>query len=142
MHHSDPWMDVTSAQRFHPGEMAISSLLRIPLILLLGIKVRHMAVYDLVVLATVFFHHSNIALPPAADRMLRILIPTPAMHKVHHSRVRSETDSNYTALLSIWDRIFFSFQFRSDSENVSFGLKEFDDPASQSPIGMLKTPLA
>jgi sterol desaturase/sphingolipid hydroxylase (fatty acid hydroxylase superfamily) len=101
MHHSDPWLDVTSARRFHPGELAISSALRIPLIFLLGLELWHVALYDGVMLAVVLFHHANVAVSPGFDRLLRLLIPTPVMHKIHHSRMRSETNSNYTALFSI-----------------------------------------
>lgn len=141
MHHSDPWMDVTSAQRFHPGELVLSSTLRIPVVLLSGVDLWHVALYDTVMLSVVLFHHSNVALPSSLDRLLRLAIPTPIMHKIHHSRVQSETDSNYTALFSIWDRIFGSLRLRSDWEDVSFGLDGYDAPASQSLVGLMKTPL-
>jgi sterol desaturase/sphingolipid hydroxylase (fatty acid hydroxylase superfamily) len=140
MHHSDPWMDVTTAKRFHPGEIVFSCTLRIPVILLSGVELWHVALYDAVMLAVVLFHHSNITVSSGAERLLRLVIPTPVMHKIHHSRVQSETDSNYTSLLSVWDRIFASFQLRSDWESVSFGLDGYDDPASQSLVGLIKTP--
>ena len=141
MHHSDPWMDVTSAQRFHPGEIVFSSALRIPVIALSGVELWHVALYEAVMMSVVLFHHANIAVSPRLDRLLRVAIPTPIMHKIHHSRVQSETDSNYTALFSIWDRIFASFRMRSDWEAVSFGLDGYDDPACQSLAGLMKTPL-
>lgn len=140
MHHSDPWMDATSARRFHPGEMLFSSALRIPVILLSGAELSHIAMYDAVMLAVVLFHHANIAVSPGSDRLLRLVIPTPIMHKIHHSRVPSETDSNYGALLSIWDRLFASFRLRCDWHAISFGLDGYDDPARQSPAGLMKTP--
>lgn len=140
MHHSDPWMDVTTAQRFHPGEIVFSSTLRIPVILLFGVELWHVALYDAVMLAVVLFHHSNIVVSSGSDRLLRLVIPTPFMHKIHHSRVRAETDSNYTALFSIWDRIFTSFRTRSDCGTVSFGLDGYDAPSSQSLAGLIRTP--
>ena len=121
MHHSDPWMDVTTAERFHPGEVAFSSALRIPVILLSGVELWHVALYDAVMFAVVLFHHSNVTLSPGTERLLRLVIPTPVMHKIHHSRVPSETDSNYTALFSIWDRVFASLHLQSEWRALSFG---------------------
>lgn len=140
MHHSDPWMDATSAKRFHPGEMLFSSALRIGVILLSGVELWHIALYDGVMLAVVLFHHANIAVSPGSDRLLRLVIPTPIMHKIHHSRIRSETDSNYGALLSIWDRLFGSFRLRSDWHAIAFGLDGYDEPGRQSPAGLMMTP--
>jgi len=140
MHHSDPWMDTTSAQRFHPGEIIFSSMLRIPVIILFSLELWHVALYDSIMLAVVMFHHSNIAVPDRADRLLRLIIPTPIMHKIHHSRERSETDSNYTSLFSIWDRIFVSLRMRPDWKSVSFGLHGYDSPDNQSWAGLIKTP--
>jgi sterol desaturase/sphingolipid hydroxylase (fatty acid hydroxylase superfamily) len=141
-HHSDPWMDVTTATRFHVGEIAMSNVLRIPLILLLGVRVWELALYEILALAVVMFHHANVGLPGRLDRALRVLIVTPAMHKVHHSRVRAETDSNYTALLSVWDRAFGTFRSRADPREIRFGLDGFDGGRDQSVPGMLRAPLA
>ena len=141
-HHSDPWMDVTTATRFHVGEIAMSNVLRIPVIFLLGVRVWELALYEVIALAVVMFHHANVGLPGRLDRLLRLLIVTPAMHKVHHSRVRAETDSNYTALLSVWDRAFGTFRTRADLREIRFGLDGFDDGPDQSVLGMLRTPLA
>ena len=140
MHHSDPWMDVSTAKRFHPGEIVFSSLLRIPVILLSGVALWHVALYDAVMIAVVLFHHSNVTVSPRVDRLLRMAIPTPVMHKIHHAHVRSDSDSNYTALFSIWDRIFASLRLRSDWETLSFGLDGYDNPSSQNLAGLMKTP--
>ncbi|MFU8781040.1 MAG: sterol desaturase family protein, partial [Kiritimatiellia bacterium] len=86
------------------------------------------------------FHHANIALPERVDRWLRTLIVTPAMHKVHHSILQSETDSNYTSLLSAWDRLFGSFRLRSDLAAIEIGLDDWRDPAHQTLKGVIKTP--
>lgn len=141
MHHSDPWMDVTSARRFHPGEIALSSLLRLPLIFILGIHLTELLLFSLLMGIMVDFHHANIALPERMDRLLRAIGVTPAMHKVHHSRIQAETDSNYTSLLSIWDRIFGSFRLRPDLASIRIGLDDWSDPQYQTLPGLLGTPL-
>jgi len=142
VHHSDPHMDVTTANRFHLGEIVLSSVLRIPLIYLLGIRLEYLALYELMMFAVVQFHHANISLGSRSDRVLSWFIVTPFMHKVHHSRWQPETDSNYASLLSVWDRLFRSFRRSEDPANLRLGLDEFSDAQSQTIAGMLKTPLA
>jgi sterol desaturase/sphingolipid hydroxylase (fatty acid hydroxylase superfamily) len=142
VHHSDPHMDVTTANRFHIGEIAISSILRIPLLVLLGAGIDQLALYELLMFAVVQFHHANISVSAKWDRVLRLFIVTPYMHKVHHSRWQPETDSNYSSLLSIWDRIFRSFRINAKPESIRLGLDEFDRPADQTIPGLLRTPLA
>ena len=139
-HHSDAQMDVTTASRFHVGEILFSNCLRIPLILLLGIHLWEIVLYETALIAIIQFHHANIGLPPCLDQLLRCFIVTPDMHKVHHSRWQPETDSNYSSLLSIWDRIFRSFRLRDDPSTIQFGLDEFAKPEDQTLPGILKTP--
>jgi sterol desaturase/sphingolipid hydroxylase (fatty acid hydroxylase superfamily) len=141
-HHSDPQVDVTTASRFHLGEILLSNCLRIPLILMVGIRLEEIVIYETLLLAVIQFHHANIGLPVALDRLLRCLIVTPAMHKVHHSRVSVETDSNYSSVSSIWDRLFRSFRLRPDPRTIQFGLDDFSNPEDQTLAGILKTPLA
>jgi sterol desaturase/sphingolipid hydroxylase (fatty acid hydroxylase superfamily) len=140
MHHSDSFMDVTTANRFHTGEIFFSSVIRIGLIPLLGIRLWELAIYEMLLFAVVQFHHANIALPGCLEDFLRWIIPTPAMHKVHHSRVPAETNSNYSSLLSIWDRLFKTFASRRDLHEIQFGLAGFDDPRQQTLKGLLRTP--
>jgi sterol desaturase/sphingolipid hydroxylase (fatty acid hydroxylase superfamily) len=139
MHHSDRHMDVTTATRFHLGEHVISAVLKLGLIPLLGLEVWHLLVYDTLVIAVTQFHHADISLG-RWDRWLRLVIVTPDMHKVHHSDWRRETNSNYSTVLSIWDRLFGSFRRRDDPGAIIFGLREFTDPNWQGVGGMLKTP--
>lgn len=106
LHHADTQMDVTTAHRFHAGEIIISSILRLPVLLLLGANIVELAIYETLLFAAVQFHHANIALPEKLDRTLRLVVVTPALHKVHHSIRRREADSNYSSLFSWWDRIF------------------------------------
>ncbi len=140
VHHSDPHMDVTTASRFHTGEILISSLLRIPLIMLLGLRVEQLALYEVLMFSVVQFHHANIGVTEKWDRLLRIFIVTPHMHKVHHSEHQPETDSNYSSLLSIWDRIFRSFRKSDNLRSIRLGLREFARPEDQTAAGLLKTP--
>lgn len=141
VHHSDPHMDVTTANRFHTGEIVMSSVLRIPLIVLLGAGIGQLALYELLMFAVVQFHHANIGVSAKWDRILRLFIVTPYMHKVHHSRRQPETDSNYSSLLSVWDRVFRSFRMTENPASIRLGLDEFDQPADQTFPGMLKTPV-
>ncbi len=140
VHHADAQMDVTTAGRFHFGEIALSSLLRVPLVLVLGVRLPDLALYEATMFAVVQFHHANIGLPDAVDRLLRLIIVTPAMHKVHHSRLQPETDSNYTSLFSFWDRLFGTFRLRDDPRAIRFGLDGMYRPCDQSLAGMVKMP--
>ena len=141
MHHSDPGMDVTTAVRFHLGEITISSILRLGIIVLIGIPIWLIILYDIVLLTITQFHHANIVLPKHLDRFIRFFIVSPNMHKVHHSRARIETDSNYSSVLSIWDRIFRSYREKENYREIKYGLENYDDDNKQSVKGLLKTPL-
>ncbi len=140
VHHSDPHMDVTTATRFHIGEIAMSSLVRVPVIILLGASIGQLALYELLMFAVVQFHHANISIPAKWDRALRLFIVTPTMHKIHHSRWQPETNSNYCSLFTIWDRLFRSFRTTEKPEAIRLGLDEFDRPKDQTLPGMLQTP--
>ncbi len=139
MHHSDTQMDVTTATRFHLGEHLGAFVLRLGLIPLIGLEIWHIVAYDLLVVGMTQFHHADISLG-RFDHWLRLVIVTPDMHKIHHSRWQPETDSNYSTVLSIWDRIARSFRMRSDPKTVEFGLGQFDGPKWQTVGGMLTTP--
>lgn len=140
MHHSDNRMDVTTATRFHLGEHAISASLRWLLIPTIGAGIVELLVYDALVVAVTQLHHADISLG-RADRWLRWLIVTPFIHKVHHSRIARETDSNYSSVLSVWDRLAGTLRLRSDPHAIEFGLADYDDPRWQTIRGMLATPL-
>lgn len=141
MHHSDRHMDVTTATRFHLGELMISSVLRLALVPLLGLEIWHLVAYDTVVQIVIHFHHADISLG-RADRWLRWLVVTPDMHKVHHSDLQRETDSNFSTVLSMWDRIAFTFRFRQKPHEIVFGLEEFSAPKWETWWGMWITPFS
>ena len=140
IHHSGPFMDVTTANRFHLGEIVISSLLRLPVLFLIGATLGELVVYETLLFANVQIHHANIGLSARADKFLRIFVTSPDMHKVHHSRWLPETNSNYTSLLSVWDRLFKSFILRADPHEISFGLNDTDEPRQQTISGLFLMP--
>lgn len=109
VHHADRDMDVTTAVRFHPVEIALSMLLKIGLVYVLGPSALAVVLFEILLNGTALFNHANLALPRRADALLRLLLVTPDMHRVHHSTCRSEHDSNYGFALSVWDRIFGTY---------------------------------
>ena len=141
-HHTDAQMDVTTANRFHFGEIIASSILRVPVLTLLGLSLPELALYETLMFTTVQLQHANISLGPRLDRCLRVLFVTPFIHKVHHSRWQPETDSNYSSFLSIWDRLFGTLRLRDDPQTIQFGLAEFDAPHHHTLRGLFATPRA
>lgn len=139
MHHSDLEMDVTTATRFHLGEHLGSATLRLGIIPLIGVTAVELLIYETFVVVITMFHHANVSLG-ALDRPLRWLVVTPRMHQIHHSRLRPETDSNYSVLFSFWDRLARTYRMRHGSEKIELGLDDLNDDCWQTVIGMLKTP--
>jgi sterol desaturase/sphingolipid hydroxylase (fatty acid hydroxylase superfamily) len=115
VHHLDAHLDTTSAIRFHFGEVLLSSVLRLLPLYLFGISVETNAAFGAILVTSALFHHSNIAINPSIERALSWVIVTPSIHWVHHHAKRVDTDANYAAILSIWDRLFGS---RSSFERV------------------------
>ena len=132
IHHSDPVMDVSTATRFHLGEIAISATLRLPLIPILGVPIEGLILYDVVLLLATQFHHANLSLPGKIDRLLRYALVSPNTHKLHHSREKRETDSNYASVLSLWDRWFRTYREKKDCRSIRFGLDSFNGDERQS----------
>lgn len=110
VHHADRDMDVTTAVRFHPVEIAASMGLKIVLVYLLGPAAVAVLAFEVLLNGTALFNHANLALPVALDRALRRVLVTPDMHRVHHSTRREEHDSNYGFALSVWDRLFGTYR--------------------------------
>lgn len=141
VHHSDEFMDVTTAYRFHLGEIGFSSLIRIAIVYLFGLHLWELVAYEVVMFICVQFHHANIGLPEPIDRAIRVVFVTPAMHKVHHSRDPKELNTNYTSLFSLWDRLFGTFRLRADPTEIHFGVDGLDAQEFQTIPGMMTTPL-
>jgi sterol desaturase/sphingolipid hydroxylase (fatty acid hydroxylase superfamily) len=141
VHHTDPAMDATTALRFHPGELFLSSLMMPIVVLVLGVGLVELTLYKGLMLAVILLHHSNLALPDDVEVKLSRLIVPPSMHRVHHSRIRRETDSNYGSVLSCWDRAFGTYRVRHDLASIRFGTGYRDGPAWQSLGQLLRLPL-
>ena len=141
VHHTDPAMDCTTALRFHPGEILLSTLANCLVLAALGMSPGMLVLYKSVMVLVILFHHSNLAVPAGLDARLRRVLVPPSMHRVHHSVIRAETDSNYGTVFSVWDRLFGSYRLRDDPEQIRFGIGTYDDPASQRPLRLLKLPL-
>jgi sterol desaturase/sphingolipid hydroxylase (fatty acid hydroxylase superfamily) len=133
VHHADRDIDVTTAIRFHPVEIALSMLLKIGLVYLLGAPALGIILFEIILNGTAMFNHANIRLPQWADAVLRRVIVTPDMHRVHHSVDRAEHDSNYGFALSIWDQVFGTYipQPKGGHEDMTIGLEWQDDRPSR-----------
>ncbi|MEM7472116.1 MAG: sterol desaturase family protein [Pseudomonadota bacterium] len=129
VHHADVDIDVTTAIRFHPVEIALSMGLKIGLVYLLGPAVIAVILFEIILNGTAMFNHSNIKLPIWVDRILRRIIVTPDMHRVHHSVDRAEHDSNYGFALSIWDQLFRTYipQPEGGHNGMKIGLEWQDE---------------
>lgn len=137
VHHSDREMDVTSAVRFHTGEIVISSVARLAVLPLLGMTMPQLLLYEAILLPVILFHHSNIQIPAGLDRVLRCIITTPWMHWVHHSQWQPETDSNFSSVLSVWDRLFGTFRLREDPRTIALGLDDGQEHGEWNSLGTM-----
>jgi hypothetical protein len=124
-HHADTEMDTTTALRFHPGELIISSFVRLPVVIAIGMSFTDLILFEVLLNISTLFHHSNLAVPERWDRLIRTVIVTPNMHRVHHSIELRETNSNFTSLVSAWDRIAGTFKTREDTRAITLGLPVF-----------------
>jgi sterol desaturase/sphingolipid hydroxylase (fatty acid hydroxylase superfamily) len=130
MHHADLDIDVSTGLRFHPIEVAISMLIKIAVVALIGVPAIAVVAFEVVLNATSQFNHANVAMPAALERILRLVVVTPDMHRVHHSAIRHETDSNFGFNLPWWDRVFGTYRPQPEAghERMTVGLPIFRDP--------------
>jgi len=131
MHHADLDIDVTTGARFHPVEIVLSMLIKIAAVAALGPAPAAVIVFEVLLNGTAMFNHGNLRLPEKVDRVLRLFVVTPDMHRVHHSVVRRETNSNFGFNLSWWDRLFGTYRAQpaAGHEGMTIGLEQFRDPA-------------
>lgn len=108
VHHSDPELDVSSAIRFHPVEIVLSLCIKATAVWLFGIPVEAVLIFDVLLNASAMFNHTNVRLSPRLEKWVKVLVVTPDMHRIHHSRISEEANSNYGFFLSIWDAFFGS----------------------------------
>lgn len=142
VHHTDTFMDVSTTVRFHPFEFLISMPVLVLGVVLIGISPVALMVYELFDAAMAVFTHANIRLPRPLERLLRPVLVTPDMHRVHHSSYHRETDSNYGATLSIWDHLFGTHRTKPEKDLVrmELGLTETQDDRAQSASWLLILP--
>lgn len=133
VHHADRDIDVTTAIRFHPIEIGLSMLWKIVCVFAFGASLFSVVLFEILLNACAMFSHANIRLPLALDRILRLLIVTPDMHRVHHSVLRHEHDSNYGFNFSVWDRLFGTYRAQPEKghDAMTIGLEPYqsDEPA-------------
>jgi len=130
MHHADLDIDVTTGLRFHPVEIILSMGIKLVAILLVGPPVLAVILFEILLNATSMFNHGNIRMPAGLDRMLRLFVVTPDMHRVHHSVAIVETNSNFGFSLPWWDRLFGTYRAQpaAGHKHMVLGLSQFRDP--------------
>jgi len=142
VHHADRDIDVTTGLRFHPIEIVISMLIKITAVAALGVPVLAVVIFEIILNAMAMFNHSNIRFPKVLDSVVRLLLVTPDMHRVHHSIIVRETNSNYGFNLSVWDRLFGTYRAQPDKghDGVTIGLPEYQNQPTHQLGWMLKLP--
>ena len=138
MHHTDLDIDVTTGNRFHPLEILISAGIKVAAVALLGATPLAVVIFEVALNATSQFNHGNVRIPGALDRWLRLAVVTPDMHRVHHSVIPRETNSNFGFNLPWWDRLCGTYRPQPEEghEGMTIGLAKFRDPA-QLTLGQL-----
>ncbi|MGR9072461.1 MAG: sterol desaturase family protein [Gammaproteobacteria bacterium] len=142
VHHTDLDFDATTAVRFHPLEIVISMAYKVACIFAIGADPATVIAFEIILNGCAMFNHSNIAIPEKADRLIRLLIITPDMHRIHHSTVRKEIDSNYGFSVSFWDRLCRTYTDRPSLPHteMEIGLKSYRDPSDLSWIKLMRLP--
>jgi len=127
MHHAALEYDVTTGLRFHPVEILLSMVIKLAMVAVLGAPAVAVLVFEVLLNATAMFNHGNVRLPGALDRALRLFVVTPDMHRVHHSIVPVETNSNFGFNLSVWDRLLGTYRAepRGGQQGMTIGIEQF-----------------
>lgn len=130
MHHSDLDIDVTTGMRFHPIEILLSLCIKIAAVAAIGPPPLAVLIFEVALNSTTMFNHSNFHIPESIDRVIRLLVVTPDMHRVHHSVIIRETNSNYGFNLPWWDRLLGTYQAQPERghQGMTIGLPQFRDP--------------
>jgi sterol desaturase/sphingolipid hydroxylase (fatty acid hydroxylase superfamily) len=142
VHHADLEIDVTTGARFHPVEILLSMGIKLGVVAALGAPAAAVLMFEVLLNATSMFNHSNVRMASRLDRALRWAVVTPDMHRVHHSVVARETNSNFGFNLPWWDRLFGTYrdQPAAGHEAMTIGIEQFRDPAEQRLDRMLTQP--
>jgi len=140
VHHSDLNLDVSSASRFHIGELGISAMIKIGFIFFLGADMFMVMIFESAVVLFTQFHHSSLKVPGWFERIYWMLFVPPSMHRIHHSVVIKERDSNYGAIFSFWDRIFGTLRRDEDKEKIRIGMGAYQRPEDLNFLRLLWMP--
>ena len=143
MHHADLEFDVTTGLRFHPVEIVLSMVIKLAAVAALGAPAVAVLLFELLLNATALFNHANIRLPSGLDRVLRWVVVTPDMHRVHHSVIPAETNSNFGFNLPWWDRLLGTYraQPKAGHDDMTIGIEQFRTPRDLWLDRMLVQPL-
>jgi sterol desaturase/sphingolipid hydroxylase (fatty acid hydroxylase superfamily) len=143
VHHLDHELDVSTTVRFHPLEFATGLALGLPVVLLFGLSPWMLVLYELLDVAVNLFSHANLRLPDRLERVLRPIIVTPGLHRVHHSSWQPETDSNFSAVFPVWDILFGTYrtETREPASGMQLGLEEVRDARTTRVGWLLTSPL-
>lgn len=128
VHHVDLDLDAATGARFHFGEMSLSTFFRLLQVLVIRPDPRALSIWQTMLLSSIFFHHSNTALPEGVDRALAHVFVTPRMHGIHHSIRQQETDSNFASLFTIWDAIHGVLRLDVPQKSITIGVPAYQDP--------------
>jgi sterol desaturase/sphingolipid hydroxylase (fatty acid hydroxylase superfamily) len=130
MHHADLDIDVTTGARFHPIEILLSMAIKMAVIAVIGPPVLAVLIFEIVLNATAMFNHGNIRIPEPIDRVLRLFVVTPDMHRVHHSVIPRETNSNFGFNLPWWDRLLGTYRAQPEAGHLgmTIGIEQFRTP--------------
>lgn len=139
VHHADPEFDVTTGLRFHPLEIVLSALVKLAAVAALGPPVAAVVAFEVLLNAAAMFNHANASLPARLEPWARRLLVTPDMHRIHHSVVERERNSNYGAILSVWDRMLGSYT--ASAAQLRIGLPGWNDERTIASLrGLLGMP--
>lgn len=142
VHHADPDFDLTTGIRFHPLEMLLSALIKFAAVVALGAPVLAVLIFEVLLNGTAMFNHANVALPAWLEPWVRRVLVTPDMHRIHHSVIEAERNSNYGFCLSLWDRLLGSYTPAPRGE-LDIGLPAWRDPAAVATFtGVLGMPFS
>jgi sterol desaturase/sphingolipid hydroxylase (fatty acid hydroxylase superfamily) len=142
MHHYDLDIDVTTGARFHPVEIVMSMMIKLATISLIGAPAWSVLAFEILLNGTAMFNHANAYVPEGIDRILRLFVVTPDMHRVHHSVIIKETNSNYGFNLPWWDKLFGTYRAQPEKGHLgmTIGLANFRDPKQNTLPWMLAIP--
>lgn len=140
VHHIDLDLDASTALRFHFGEMALSVLYRALQVVSIGPTRQALSIWQDVLFASILFHHSNLRLPHHLEQMLALVVVTPRMHGIHHSARPDETNSNWSSLLSVWDRLHGTYRMDVPDERIVIGVPAYQKEGDVTLGRMLALP--